>query len=365
MREKQKAFRGAMLGLAVGDAMGSAIDRKTLEQICADYGPNGLLGYDLANGYAEVSSYTQLAAFSANALLLGLTRRQVQNRSIPLVRYVGVALREWSRSQQYSTPERNYCWLSSEPELKRRRCMDTRMLDALSRETLGTPDEPVYRNDSPSALTEVIPAALLGSILEMESDEVDLLAAQMVALTHGDPQTFISGAVLAHMICTLSKQPDIALDALLQDTVDAISLQFSRQYGGCAHIWELFQMAQIFAASDTVTSVDAMERLGCRTAPEVLAGVLYCLLTCNGDFDAAMITAVNHSGRSAAVAAITGTILGLQSGEDTLPDFYMESLEPAELLRQIADDLSQVSVIHQRGRLYDDDWDRKYLHTSF
>ena len=86
MREKQKAFRGAMLGLAVGDAMGSAVDRKSIEEICNDYGPNGLLGYDLANGYAEVSSYTQLAAFTANALLLGLTRRQVQNRNIPLVR---------------------------------------------------------------------------------------------------------------------------------------------------------------------------------------------------------------------------------------------------------------------------------------
>lgn len=365
MREKQKAFRGAMLGLAVGDAMGSVVDRKSMEEICDDYGPNGLLGYDLANGYAEVSSYTQLAAFTANALLLGLTRRQVQNRNVPLVRYVGVALREWSRSQQYSTPERNYCWLSSEPELKRRRCMDTRMLDALSREALGTPENIVYRNDHPSALTEVLPAALLGSILEMEADEVDLLSAEIVALTHGDPQTFICGAILAHALCALSKQPDISAEELLQDTVDSVSLQFSRQYGGCGHIWELFQMAQIFAKSDDISSIEAMERLGCRTAPEVLAGVLYSCLTCRGDFDAAMITAVNHSGRSAAVAAITGAILGLRLGEDALPDFYMESLEPTELLREIADDLSQASVIHQRSRLYDDDWDRKYLHASF
>ena len=365
MREKQKVFRGALLGLAVGDAMGSAVDKKTLAEICNDYGPNGLLGYDLANGYAEVSSYTQLAAFSANALLLGLTRRQVQSRNIPLVRYVGVALREWSRSQQYSAPERNYCWLSSEPELKRRRCMDTRMLDALNRESLGTPELPVYRNDHPSALTAVIPAALLGSILEMEPDEVDLLGAQIVALTHGDPQTFICGAILTHAMRTLASQPDILPEQLLQDTVDAISLQFSRQFGGCSHIWELFQMAKIFAESDTLSPIDAMERLGCRTAPEVLAGVLYSLLTCRGDFDVAMITAVNHSGRSAAVAAITGAILGLHLGEDALPDFYMESLEPTALLREIADDLSQVNVIHQRSRLYDDDWDRKYLHANF
>lgn len=365
MREKQKVFRGALLGLAVGDAMGSAVDRKSLAEICDDYGPNGLLGYDLANGCAEVSSYTQLAAFSANALLLGLTRRQAQNRAIPLIRYVGVALREWCRSQQYSKPERNYCWLSTVPELKRRRCMDTRMLDALSRESLGTPDNPVYRNEQPSALTEVIPAALLGSILEMEQDEVNLLGLEMVALTHGDAEAFLSGAVLTHVICTLCKEPDIGVDALLRSTVDSISMQFGRQYGRCGHIWELLQMAQIFAATDTLSPMDAMERLGCRTAPEVLAGVLYACLTCNGDFDAAMITAVNHSGRSGAVAAITGAIMGLRLGEDALPDFYMESLEPAQLLRELADDLAQVSLRNYMSRLYDDDWDHKYLHVGF
>ena len=361
MREKQKAFRGAVLGLAVGDAMGCTVDRKTLQEICADYGPNGLLGYDLANGYAEVSSYTQLAAFCANALLLGLTRRQMQNRNIPLIRYIGVALREWSRSQQYSAPERNYCWLSTVPELKRRRCMDTRMLDALSRETLGTPEEPVYRNDQPSALTEVVPAALLGSILEMEQDEVNRLAADMVALTHGDPQAFLSGAVLAHGISMLLKEPNIGVEELLRNTVDSIALQFGRQYG-LGHIWELLQMAQILAASETVSPMEAMERLQCRTASEVLAGVLYACLTCHGDFDTAMITAVNHSGRSAAVGAITGMVLGLRLGEDALPDFYMESLEPVDLLRELADDLAQAGVLDQMSRLFDDDWDRKYLH---
>ena len=73
MTGKQGRFRGALLGLAVGDAMGYTVDAKTLDEIRADYGPNGLLGYDLVNGYADVTSYTQLAAFSANGLLLGLT----------------------------------------------------------------------------------------------------------------------------------------------------------------------------------------------------------------------------------------------------------------------------------------------------
>lgn len=364
MREKRKIFRGALLGLAVGDAMGSTVDRKSLDDICADYGPNGLLGYDLANGYAEVSSYTQLAAYTANGLIMALARNQAYGRSTSLIQYVSLALREWSRTQQYSPQEKNYCWLTTVPELKRRHCMDTRMLDALTRETLGTPQKPVYRNDLPSALTEVIPAALLGSVIEIEPDAVDLLGAEAVALTHGHTQTVMAAAALTRALQVLLQEPDIGVKALVESVVDSVCLQFGAEFGHMGHIWELLQLAQTLAEAPHISPMEAMEQLRCRTAAEVLAGVLYACMTCHGDFDAAMITAVNHSGRSAAVGAITGAVLGIRFGEDILPDFYLESLEPVQLLRQLADDLAQSGTLDQMNRLFDDDWDRKYLHAG-
>ena len=96
MISKTSAFRGCFLGLAMGDAMGYSVDTKSLAQIREDYGPNGLLGYDLVNGYAEVTSHTQLAAFTANALLLGMTRGQVYGKMAPYVRYAGVGQQEWA-----------------------------------------------------------------------------------------------------------------------------------------------------------------------------------------------------------------------------------------------------------------------------
>ena len=65
-----------------------------------NYGPNGLLGYDLANGYADVTSYTQLAAFTCNGLLIALTRGQMMGKMAPLVKYVGLSSREWMASQR-------------------------------------------------------------------------------------------------------------------------------------------------------------------------------------------------------------------------------------------------------------------------
>ena len=91
MISKRDAYRGCLLGLAIGDAMGYPVDTKTWQQIQEDYGPYGLMGYDLRNGYAEVSSHTQIAAFSCNGLLLGLTRGQVYGKMAPFVRYAALA----------------------------------------------------------------------------------------------------------------------------------------------------------------------------------------------------------------------------------------------------------------------------------
>ena len=56
MASRQSLYRGCLLGLAVGDAMGYTVDNKSWQEIREDYGPNGLLGYDLVNGYADVTS---------------------------------------------------------------------------------------------------------------------------------------------------------------------------------------------------------------------------------------------------------------------------------------------------------------------
>ena len=364
MGTKRDMIRGALLGLAVGDAMGYTVDGRNLEEIQRDYGPNGLLGYDLVNGYADITSYTQLAAFTANGLLMGLTRERMQGQKAPLSKFAAVAIREWSRSQHFCKPERNYCWLSAMPTIKRRRCMDTRMLDVLERGSFGTIEQPTLRSNHPGALTTAVPVALLQDELKMTPEETDRLGAQIVALTHGDPEAFLSGAVLTHGLSALLKAPGSSVEELLRDTVSAVQLQFGREFAQTTKIWELLQMAITLASSDWISQAEAMERLSCRTAAEVLAGALYACMTCHGDFDAAMITAVNHSGRSAAVGAITGAILGIRQGQSALPEFYLESLEPVDILLELADDITMGCPMGGSSFLFDDDWDRKYLHAG-
>lgn len=361
---KQTYYRGCLLGMAVGDAMGYTVDDRSLEQIRQDYGPEGLLGYDLVNGYADVSSYTQLAAFAGNGLLLGLTRGQMQGVMAPYVRYIALAEREWAQTQRYSgNPERSVCWVSRDRELRGRRCMDTRMLDTLSRGKPGSLEEPVNRFVTPGAMTVAIPVGLFFNPLRTGREEIDRLGAEAVALTHGAPQAFLSGGVLAHIISRLIWDGSRNLKELVKESIEALQEGFGREYHRQANeVRDGLNMALRLAGSHNVSCVDAMEHLKCTTVPEILAGAVYAALCYENNFDEAMIAAVNHSGCSAAVGAVTGAILGAKLGEEAIPEFYLEPLEPIELLRELADDMLQGCPMELGRGLFDDDWDRKYIH---
>lgn len=359
----QSSYRGCLLGMAVGDAMGYTVDNRSWQEIQEDYGPNGLLGYDLVNGYADVTSYTQIAAFTCNGLLFGLTRGQMLGKMAPFIKYIALSSREWAASQRpWGRPNRSYCWLLRRQDLCRRYCMDTRMLDTLSRENLGTLETPVNNFSSPGGLTSAIGVGLFFDEDRMDQQEIDRLGAEAVALTHGSPTAFLSGSVLAHLMSRLLDEPSAPLKGLVMESVEAMKDQFGHQYSQAYEIATLVRHAITYAESPNLRTVDVMERLGCDSAAQVLAGAVYACLASREDFDAAMITAVNHSGRSAAVGAIVGAILGIRLGEEALPDFYIECLEPAETLRELADDLYTGCPMEKGNKLFDLDWDYKYLH---
>ena len=362
MASQRSSYRGCLLGMAVGDAMGYTVDSRSWPEIQEDYGPNGLLGYDLANGYAEISSYTQLAAFTCNGLLLGLTRGQMLGKMAPFVKYIGLSSREWAASQRpWGRPDKTFCWLLQCREQSHPHCMDTRKLDTLNREKSGSLEDPVNGFSTPGSLTSAIGVGLFFDRDRGDQQEIDRLGAEAVALTHGSPTAFLSGAMLAHLISRILRHPGAPLKKLVKEAVEAVREQFGHQYSQAYDLANLVRNAVTYSESP-LNPVEVMERLRCENAAQVMAGAVYACLASREDFDAAMIVAVNHSGRSAAVGAIVGAILGARLGEEALPEFYIECLEPAEVLRELADDLFDGCPMEMGNKLFDLDWDRKYLH---
>lgn len=351
MGTKSSAYQGCLMGLAVGDALGYSVDNKTWEQICADYGPNGLLGYDLQGDYADVTSYTQIAAYVCNALLLSISR----SPSAPRLPFVTLGLKEWARNQRYyRDPERTFCWISCLPAFRGRHCRDVRMLDALRLQTLGTLERPQNRGDTPGALTEAVAIGLFYEPERMSPQQIGELAAKSAVLTHGSQEAVLANVVLAYAAAGILQDPEIPLKEQFRQAVAAMQGQFPGQDADALSAYLL----PVINTEDTSPSREVLENLQCLTARECLAGAVYACLTCGDDFDRAMIAAVNHSGFSAAVGALTGAILGAKLGIEALPDFYLESIEPREALGILAEDLLCSTPA---AGLFDDDWDQKYV----
>lgn len=351
MANATSASQGCLLGLAVGDALGFTVDSKTLDEICDSYGSNGLLGYDLQNEYADVTSYTQIAAYTANGLLLGATQ---SGSRLP---YLSLGLKEWTRSQHYyRDPERTYCWIAKLPAFRRRNCRDARMLDVLRLRTFGTPDKPSNRDNGPGALTEAVSIGLFYDPRRMTPPQIGELAAKAIALTHGSREAYLSGVVLAYCIAGLMQEPDLPLADQFLAAIQVMEHQFASHEA--KELGDSLRQVVEMSRNINRSVREEIEALHCQTAGECLAGAMFASLTCGGDFDTAMVTAVNHSGSSSAVGALTGAILGAKLGIEALPDFYLESIEPRKALMELSQDL--LCSTPTTG-LYDDDWDQKYV----
>jgi len=349
-----KYYRGCLLGLAVGDAMGYTVEDKSWNEIQEEYGPGGLLGYDLKEeDYAPVTSHTQIAAFLCNGLLLGLARARGE-----YMRWSKVALQEWVRSQQfYRDPEKSYCFLCKLPQFHRRHCRDVRMLDNHRLESYGTMTQRKNTNATPGAITAGVAAGMLYQPGRISPEGVGALAGELIALTHGSPETFLSGVVLAYAVAGILHDPGHSLAQHFTQAISLAESQYGQQFSQMERLSLKLRRAIELAQNEGISPLQAMEQIGCVDTAACLAGAMYACLVNPKDFDGAIITAVNHSGASAAVGAIAGAIMGARLGEDALPEFYLESLECTDVLGVLAQDMAAGTPALG---IFDDSWDHKY-----
>lgn len=97
-------YRGCIIGGAVGDALGFAVEFMQDEAIFQKYGELGITEYDLINGVAQISDDTQMTLFTANGLLLGTTRGMTRGIMGSYPGYISLCYKEWYKTQYESYP---------------------------------------------------------------------------------------------------------------------------------------------------------------------------------------------------------------------------------------------------------------------
>lgn len=330
------AFRGCLLGGAIGDALGYPVEFLDWRQIRRQYGSGGIqaLEKDYREGLAIVSDDTQMTLFTANGLLV----YDAVGGASP-VACIYDAYRDWYHCQGAAgLPENNRSWLSELPEMHAWRAPGNTCLSALGSGRAGSTKEPVNNSKGCGGIMRVAPVALWNRG-RMSAEAIDLLGAEAAALTHGHPLGWMPAAALVDLV---SRAAFAEVPGDLYDDAAACRRTMAELFRGNRYLEGLLRFIDLPVAlsRNGEPDVDNIHAIGGGwTGEEALGIALYCCLKYQGDFSKAVVAAVNHSGDSDSTGAIAGNLMGARLGEAAIDARWLEGLELRDVTMEVADDL--------------------------
>jgi len=337
-------FKGCLLGGAVGDAWGTPILSMSPEQKDARYGPTGITAYLPAYGkLGAISAITQMTLFTAEGLLVARARGGDGDLD-QVTAFVYQAYLRWLMTQDEVPQDQllarhGTCSivdgiLTGFRELHARRLPDANSLAALKGGRMGTLARPINNNSGNGAVVRIAPIGLMAG-----EDVAFDLACAVARTTHGHPSACLAAGTLAQIIATIALGVNIA-------TATAKAMLRLEEIGDAADDC-LAMLNQALALSKrgpvSLKKLEAFSRG--ETAAEVLAMSLYCSLVAKENFEKGVYLAVNHSGASNCLGAVTGSLLGARGGAAAIPSRFVKPLELRALIIEMAADLHRLAEI--------------------
>lgn len=348
-------IHACLLGGALGDSLGYAVEFDSVEQIRERFGPDGLQDFSELDGDIHFSDDTQMTLYTVDGLVEVL---EWANDGIgaDANACLWLAYLRWLATQGVpappSAPVPQPRWLDTHEVLKHRRAPGNACLSGLSTGEMGTIYRPV--NPDSKGCGTVMRSAPFGLIPHIPVDSVYKLSADAASLTHGHPSARQSAGAFSLIIHELVGGQG------LQQAVEAALGYLRGQPEPCQELLERLESA--LRAADKATSSASTGSVGEDSllspeelvqtlgegwvAEEALAVAVYSVLATAGaggdsvdpvaHFKAAVRLAVNHSGDSDSTGSIAGNILGAYYGEACLPAEWLDALEAPEVVRGMA-----------------------------
>lgn len=346
MKEKMKdKLLGCLVGGAVGDALGYPVEFLTDASIRSQYGEKGITRYQLArNGLAEISDDTQMTLFTANGLLNAWVRGEGKVTLDACVASVSKAYLDWYDTQNPGAIKtfRPDCWLWKVNSLHALRAPGNTCLSALWSIACGR----AVRNDSKGCggIMRVAPVALMAAVHPDEWDgaQVAKLGGDLSRLTHLHELGFLPSALFTYMLhaLLLLENPTAEdVERIVREGGKVVREVYPEYASSMDILMELMERAILLAHSES-TDAEALEQLGEGwVAEETFAVAVFCLLRYWGDFEKAVVVAVNHDGDSDSTGAVAGNLVGALVGYKAIPEYYKENLELLPVIKEIGEDL--------------------------
>ena len=377
-------MRGSLIGGAAGDALGYAVEFDRYSEIIAKYGQSGITEYELVNGVAEISDDTQMTLFTANGMLMGLTRWYMRGIGAAPEYYVEYAYQDWYDTQMKSYEEvmaqddkhctNRYTWLSALPELYASRAPGNTCLTAIKEMKDGR--TPKNNSKGCGGVMRVAPWPLFCACHETRYgiEEIDVAGGEIARLTHKHPLGWIPAIVMTHVIYRIVKDGGFeGLDKVssvkrftaivneslqllprlvVRNNVSELTWEQEKPIGEVFHNdverqRELIERA-LFLAENELSDVENISSLGEGwVGEETLAIAIYAVARHIDSFEDVLIVAVNHDGDSDSTGAVAGNIIGAIVGYEAIPQKFKVHLELYDVILSVADDLNQGCIINE------------------
>lgn len=371
-RRVKDCIRGSLMAGAAGDALGYPVEFMSRNAILARYGDKGITEFKLdSDGNALVSDDTQMTLFTANGMLMGLTRGYMRGIGGDPKDYVDGAYIDWYYTQTVNKKSErddfHYTWLRDLPELAHRRAPGITCLNAC--ESLLAHRDVENNSKGCGGIMRVAPMGLLdasfkesgGSGFYYKTVYLAEAGAHIARVTHLHPLGYLPAALMTLLLSRIVPlTPDEVKESIIDiinDGLDVMMNMYGNDYAKYKEYLRALTLKAVNLAHSNISDIQAIMQLGEGwTAEEAWAISLYCVIRHIDNMKEAIIAAVNHDGDSNSTGSITGNIMGAIYGYEAIKrerlfcpygKKFEDTIELHNIILAIADDLYTGCIISE------------------
>ncbi|GGG57338.1 hypothetical protein GCM10011374_20200 [Kocuria dechangensis] len=359
--EYADSVRAALLGGAVGDAVGYRVEFVRHPELAERFGADGLAGLDTGsdavprdgNGgpvpVLRISDDTQMALYTLDALQ-EVVEWANNGQAADETACLWLAYLRWLDTQGVphpaEAPRPLPRWIDAREVLHARREPGNAVLTALRSGRMGEVERPILP-DAKGCGT-VMRSAPFGLLPHVGWRTLAPLAINGAALTHGHPEAQSSAAVYGFVVHAAIRarregveRPVAAAVAAARETAEHLTRPVAETLG-------LLDAAVRAAGTEALAPQDLARLLGEGwTAPEALAIGLYAALRAEEEdpapqdpeavFRRGVGLAVAHDGDSDSTGTVAGAVLAAALGSAAVPRRWIELLDARDVVEEAAE----------------------------
>lgn len=357
-------IRGCLMGGAAGAALGFAVERMNANEIKFIYGKNGITKFVLNyHGKALLNCDAQMMLYTANGMLMGITRGCIRGIGGIPEDYVEYAYQDWYSTQSVDSdkPKYKHTWLRDLPEMAFSRSPGVTCLRAI--EFIINKEEPNNNSKGCAGIVRVAPLALLMAAAKgpYSPGRMAEAGAKIARVTHRNPLGYIPAGLFTVFVYRLVPlTPEVAkatICGIVNECLDVMMNMYGDEFAEEKSYLRDLTLRAVDLARSNVPDIEAISELGDGwVAEETWAIALFCSLRHIDSIKDAIVSAVNNNGHSDSIALLTGNIMGAIYGYDCIKSqnlfcpedtTFEQTLELSNVILALADDLFTGCIINE------------------